>query len=326
MCFSLIQFSAVTSRGAVMATSYVLGEHAEKLVAAIAVKTLQSNHSSVIETGMKYVVSERDEKPSSGLTYQDFFYREVTKVHQLIQVLSRRAEDLVLSDRRPQEVANMIAESNIVILQNITLKYGARSTGDASLKNQLYDQLMHLVDIILDGRKCYLKSIRGTEKFDVLFQEYETERHNLIQPFLEDEEYERAAILAEKYCDFQTLVQICELTDNQERLDQYMDTFFEQSMISLAKLTLLASDEQVEKVDREVQLMDAELDLVLIRKSYPSLCLCLMGMILRDYEFSLQQNLLSCTFVMKIPQLQNMTSRKLLTCLLTLMMILRKVN
>lgn len=65
----------------------------------------------------------------------------------------------------------------------MTLKYGARSTGDMTLKNQLYDQLLHLIDIILDGRKCYLESIRGTEKFDILFQQYETERHAIIEPF-----------------------------------------------------------------------------------------------------------------------------------------------
>jgi hypothetical protein len=44
------------------------------------------------------------------------FVVQVTEVHQLIQVLSKRSEDLVHSDRRPQEVANMIAEANIAIL------------------------------------------------------------------------------------------------------------------------------------------------------------------------------------------------------------------
>lgn len=63
------------------------------------------------------------------------------------------------------------------------MKYGARSTGDTTLKSQLHDQLLYLVDIILDGRKCYLESIRGTEKFDILFQQYETERHAVIEPF-----------------------------------------------------------------------------------------------------------------------------------------------
>ena len=42
---------------------------------------------------------------------------------------------------------------------------------------------MHLIDIILDGQKCYLESIRGTEKFDILFQQYETERRAIIEPF-----------------------------------------------------------------------------------------------------------------------------------------------
>ena len=67
--------------------------------------------------------------------------------------------------------------------QNLTLRYGARSTSDTSCKNDLYDQLMHLIDIILDGQKCYLESIRGTEKFDILFQQYEMERHTIIEPF-----------------------------------------------------------------------------------------------------------------------------------------------
>jgi hypothetical protein len=41
---------------------------------------------------------------------------QVTEVHQIIQVLSKRSEDVVHSDRRPQEVANIIAEANTVIL------------------------------------------------------------------------------------------------------------------------------------------------------------------------------------------------------------------
>ncbi|KAJ9592509.1 hypothetical protein L9F63_015826, partial [Diploptera punctata] len=399
------RFSAVTSRGAVMATSYVLGEHAEKLVAAITLKSLRTNQNGVIEAGIKYVIAERDEKPSGGLTNQDLFYREVTKVHQLIQVLTKRMEDCVHSDRRPQEIATMIEEANTVILavlqeviqfrqqkaevfcpsctlssriseylpwtaasgkgglrdalslqQNLTLKYGARSTGDVTLKNKLYDQLLHLIDVILDGRKCYLESIRGTEKFDILFQQYETERHSILQPFLEDEEYERAAVLAEKYCDFQTLVQICDLTDNKDRLDQYMEKFSQQdfsqflfgwyireqkqgrlleqfrgnekpktqqealseflmdhpslswlqnvfkgefkqakstlidlakdetellqrkkSMLSLAKLSLLASDEQQDETNQEIESLNTELDLVLYQEELSESALMSFG-------------------------------------------------
>lgn len=38
---------------------------------------------------------------------------------------------------------------------------------------------------------------------------------------------EAATKLAEKYLDFQTLVQLCEVTKNQERLDQYIQKFAE---------------------------------------------------------------------------------------------------
>lgn len=40
-----------------------------------------------------------------------------------------------------------------------------------------------------------------------------------------DEEFERAAILAEKYLDFHMLIQICEMTDNIERLDNYCEKY-----------------------------------------------------------------------------------------------------
>lgn len=40
-----------------------------------------------------------------------------------------------------------------------------------------------------------------------------------------EKEWERAAVLAEKYLDFEALTIICESTDNQNRLDEYMDRF-----------------------------------------------------------------------------------------------------
>lgn len=44
-----------------------------------------------------------------------------------------------------------------------------------------------------------------------------------------DGEYERAAILAEKYHDFHILIQICEQTNNIERLDNYCDKYCDQN-------------------------------------------------------------------------------------------------
>lgn len=41
-------------------------------------------------------------------------------------------------------------------------------------------------------------------------------------------QYPWAASLAEKYCDFDILVQMCEQTDNQSRLQRYMTQFADQ--------------------------------------------------------------------------------------------------
>ena len=50
------------------------------------------------------------------------------------------------------------------------------------MRNELYEQLVSYIDLILDGRKCHLESVKGTEKFEVLLKQYETDRMNLIQP------------------------------------------------------------------------------------------------------------------------------------------------
>ncbi|KAI5085528.1 nuclear pore complex protein Nup133, partial [Silurus meridionalis] len=41
-------------------------------------------------------------------------------------------------------------------------------------------------------------------------------------------QYQWVAALAEKYCDFDILVQMCEQTDNQTRLQHYMTKFADQ--------------------------------------------------------------------------------------------------
>ncbi|CAL7941714.1 unnamed protein product [Xylocopa violacea] len=113
----------------------------------------------------------------------------------------------------------------LTTMYNLTLKHGITGTNDTTVRNELYEQLVNYIDLILDGRKCHLESIRGTEKFEILLKQYETDRMNLIQPLIKEEQYDSAAMLAEKYCDFVSLIQICELTNNKSRLDGYMKKF-----------------------------------------------------------------------------------------------------
>lgn len=271
------RLSAVVSFGVVMATTHVLAEQAEKLVAAIALHQLQSEHGTSIETAIRLALDMERERPTGKLNAKDLFYRKVSGIQRAIQVLVKWSEDQVHSERSPAEVARQLSEINEIILevvrqviqyrqqkeeifqpnnhlevglceylpwtasagpgglrdallkqQSLTLKFGARSTGDPKLKAKLYDQVLNIIDIILDGKKCHLESVRGSNKFTVLFEQYQKVRSNLIEPFVEDREYERAVMLAEKYYDFKTLVQICEITNNRERLDVYIEKFKDQ--------------------------------------------------------------------------------------------------
>lgn len=72
----------------------------------------------------------------------------------------------------------------IFILQHsLTLKYGARATGELDLKNRFYEQLVSLTDILLDGRRSHVNSTRGEPKFEALQHQYENSRLSLITPF-----------------------------------------------------------------------------------------------------------------------------------------------
>ncbi|XP_050469604.1 nuclear pore complex protein Nup133 [Bombus huntii] len=116
-------------------------------------------------------------------------------------------------------------------MYNVTLKHGITGSNDSTVRNELYEQLVSYIDLILDGRKCHLESVKGTEKFEILLKQYETDRMNLIQPLIKEEQYDSAAMLAEKYCDFASLIQICELTNNKSQLDGYMKKFAAQDFV-----------------------------------------------------------------------------------------------
>ncbi|KAG5319781.1 NU133 protein, partial [Acromyrmex heyeri] len=267
------RFCAVTCRGTIMSTSHVLGEYAEKIVAAVTLYSLQNRYAEIIDAVVNQTLNEKEAYVSDELTVCDVFYREVSTVHLFLPILVEKAYEVTQSERPLQQVGQYIMQVNTILLtvlyevvkyrqynaerfvpakfsneiteylpwtaapgkdglrsclntiQSITIKHGITGTGDSTVRNELYEQLVSLIDLILDGRKCHLESIRGTEKFEVLLKQYETERANLIQPLIKEEQYDNAAMLAEKYCDFPSLVQICELTDNKNRLDGYIEKF-----------------------------------------------------------------------------------------------------
>ncbi|XP_071370719.1 nuclear pore complex protein Nup133-like, partial [Centroberyx affinis] len=107
---------------------------------------------------------------------------------------------------------------------------------DSELRGALCEQLVALLDIYLGGYVAQLTSLQQRrppgaqqERYNSLEMEYSQRRSELLAPLLELGQYQWVAALAEKYCDFDILVQMCEQTDNQSRLQHYMTKFADQN-------------------------------------------------------------------------------------------------
>ena len=133
---------------------------------------------------------------------------------------------------------------------SLTLKYGIKCVSGLSQRQELINQLISLSSIILEGWKIHVESVSDRKpRYEYLLNQYENERLGLIQPFsvyhniinviwfvirvphenslisVDLEEFESAATLAEKYLDFTILVQLCDKTNDDERLAYYMDKY-----------------------------------------------------------------------------------------------------
>ncbi|NXK03796.1 NU133 protein, partial [Herpetotheres cachinnans] len=103
---------------------------------------------------------------------------------------------------------------------------------DSNLRSIVAEQLVALLDCFLDGYVSQLKSVdrpADQERYSSLEMEYVQKRSELLSPLLSLGQYQMAAALAERYCDFDILVQMCEQTDNQARLQRYMSQFADQN-------------------------------------------------------------------------------------------------
>ncbi|XP_041351939.1 nuclear pore complex protein Nup133-like [Gigantopelta aegis] len=268
----------VVMRETVMSTRLFLCEHAEKLQAAIALRELHSEHAAVIDNCIQAVLeTERDAQIPSGLTPQDVFYREVSRISEIVSALIDYEVDRLSSDLPPRQRVILVSITNNILegvlssaLQyrqckaavfqseadelsdfeyipwtssggskgirtliskqfNITLESGVPEAKNVEGRGVLFEQVLRMADLLLDGYSCQLESLRQnpekSEQYRQLNKKYEQERSKLISPLLDYEQYERAASLAEKYFDFNALIQICEVTNNEERLQRYITQF-----------------------------------------------------------------------------------------------------
>uniref|UniRef100_A0A8C7C8W8 Nucleoporin 133 n=1 Tax=Oncorhynchus kisutch TaxID=8019 RepID=A0A8C7C8W8_ONCKI len=125
-------------------------------------------------------------------------------------------------------VRTVIARQHEVILRDVY------PHADSEMRNGLNEQLTALLDVLLGGYVAQLTSLRlgrpgQQDHYNTLEMEYTQGRSELLAPLLELGQYQWVAALAEKYCDFDILVQMCEQTDNQNRLQHYMAKFADQN-------------------------------------------------------------------------------------------------
>ncbi|KAG5890186.1 hypothetical protein JTB14_010650 [Gonioctena quinquepunctata] len=291
------RLTACIIRDSSMYSVQALGELLEKITAAVVMKSLPN--SLIMEEALEKAIVHYKTETGNGLTNQDVFYREVSKVQRGIQELVNYCEDSAHSDLSPPQVAQIVHDTNEIVLtvlnevmqyrnQNAdnfvpsevaktlnleflpwtaangvegvadallqqhssTFNFGLKLTSQGQLRNSLLDHFVALTDLLLDGKKCHLESIKNNQRENIAYKQYCSDRHKLIKPLLNAKEYERAASLAEKYLDFETLVIICELTDNQNRLDEYMDRFNDSGFSEYVYNWFLKQNKQGKLIDR----------------------------------------------------------------------------
>ncbi|XP_017149323.1 nuclear pore complex protein Nup133-like isoform X2 [Drosophila miranda] len=257
-------------------TCFILSDISEKIVAAMALRSLQAKQPKIIEHAIDATVAMWDEKPNGNLTTQDIFYVKLCKFQFVFEALAEMADNHISAQRDTTVmVARFLNDTNSIVLDtlgqvfmhreqqannftphndrlaacenlpwtamsgsagvrdtlnrliDLSLRYGSQCISETELSQKLYQQIYELVDLVLQGRKNYLDSVRGSEKANLLQQQFEAQRRELISVLIKDLKYEYAAKLAEKYLDFHSLVLVCDLTNDKERLDDYMRKYEE---------------------------------------------------------------------------------------------------
>lgn len=236
-----------------------LAEHVEKTSATIMLRTVHAEHQLVVDAAIRETLKHRKVSlDDPDLTPQDHFYRQISKVEEIVNGFQSVAEKAVASGT-PREVMTAVLSANSVImsLMKEALKVrtqlgpsivylpwtstpgprGLRTllmkqfnlTMDKVIKTLANDERMELVeqclsmaDFILDGYRTQITNldVDGSKS-------YEKDRSSLVTALIDIGCLEEAASLAEKYLEFNGLVKICELNGDNERLERYMEIFAE---------------------------------------------------------------------------------------------------
>lgn len=274
----LERLGEATVRSSSMATRLLLCEHAEKLQAAMVLKTHHSKHPELVNRAISIALQRNAAAVPPSLTAADVFFREVSQISSVFDCLLEE-EERALKENPVESVqwAEVVLTVNSIIKDVLQTAVQYRETkaslyrpaekaaaepeyipwtasggvggvrpvisrqhelilrsvyphADSELRSALCEQLVALLDIYLSGYVAQLTSLQQQqERYNSLEMEYSQRRSELLAPLLDLGQYQWVAALAEKYCDFDILVQMCEQSDNQSRLQHYMAKFADQN-------------------------------------------------------------------------------------------------
>uniref|UniRef100_A0A8C5BNS0 Nucleoporin 133 n=1 Tax=Gadus morhua TaxID=8049 RepID=A0A8C5BNS0_GADMO len=268
----LQRLGQVTLRGGPMATRLLLCEHAEKLQAAMVLKTQHGKHGELVNAAVSGALRKNGAAVPPSLTPADVFFREVSQISLVFECLleeeeRRLKENPVASVQWAETVLtvnNILKDMlqaagqyrdtkasmyrspppppthiSVITRQHEVVLRSVYPQADSELRGALCEQLVGLLDLYLGGYVAQLASLQlrtggrpaaaQQERYNALELEYGQRRSELIAPLLDLGQYQWVAALSEKFCDFDMLVQMCEQTDNQSRLQHYMTKFSDQN-------------------------------------------------------------------------------------------------
>ncbi|XP_064623081.1 nuclear pore complex protein Nup133-like [Lineus longissimus] len=135
------RMSSVTVREKPMSTEKLLCEHAEKIVASVALRNMHNTHSHVVDAVIRRVLHTRAAgAASSDLTPQDLFYRLVSHIDEFLQCLIDYEEEMLASEISLKELVHLINSCNtllITLLQDALDYRKNRSYSYAALESPL---------------------------------------------------------------------------------------------------------------------------------------------------------------------------------------------
>lgn len=278
------RLTTYTMQKARMPTRLILAANAEKLIAALTLRKLHADYNNLLEASIDLVLQERAVEIPFNVTSHDVFYRQTTRIEDLIIALidyeSDQINSVLTNSRDILTLVIQVAHILITVFQEISYfrqtqgstfemtatddaafrceyipwssttgddgirtallkqfelieKYGIDSTNvaaaiedDVQLKGVIYQKIVELADIILDGYLCHLKSIEfDVERHNAVERTFVAHRTKCLRPLMKVKQFERATALAEKYEDFDVLIRICDELGNRERLQRYIEDF-----------------------------------------------------------------------------------------------------